>query len=224
MRGRTGTPWWTLVLVVLVVASLAVFAAPGDARKKGKRPKPTPAASIVPVPSVAPPASVPPSPSGPPAADPSPRPTPVDISSRLTSTLSAINLGGATVTITLYLWDPQTDERQPLDFTLDLAPADSISQMVFPGFYSVTFTGVADAALECTFMTGFTKEILMNPTQEALDSIAPAELDFAILSSDVLVVDPTVDVQSADDLRIATAPLCLGPDARAELGRILGGE
>lgn len=224
MHGRTATARWSLVLVALVVAALAAVAGPSEARKSRKRPTPVPAASTVPVPSAVPSASAEPSPSGSPAAVASPRPTPMDISSRLTSKLSAINVGTATVTATLYLWDPQSDQRQPLDVTLELGPSDAMSQMVLPGFYSVTFSGVGDADLECTFLLGFTKEILMNLTQEALDNLPAAERDFVILTSDVLVVDPAFDVTSGADLRVATSPLCLGPDARAELARALEGK
>ena len=118
-----------------------------------------------------------------------PSPAPLDVSAYLTATMSVVNLTDEPVDISIDIFSE--GENQGTVANLDIEPYGSIFQSVPETSYAVTFTRGASDPVTC-FMT-----------------LAEAgELAFTVVGTDILVIDPKVEVATPADLFVETSSLC----------------
>jgi hypothetical protein len=122
---------------------------------------------------------------------PSPRPTPMDISTYLTATIAALNIADAPVSVAVDFLDPDSGQVQESGIAIPLGPLDGISQRVLEATYVLTFSGDGRTPVSCTITLA-----------------AGAERDFVILADRVLIADPAATSVTGADLDVATSSLC----------------
>lgn len=186
------------VLAMLTFAGIVVacvnVAAPTDAPAATpsgpsltRAPSPSPAAQ--PTPTAEPTVTPSPTPRRTLAPGETPRPTPIDIGTLLTATLSVANLTGETVTILVEFYNEDGESQGQLD-TFEIGPYGSIIQDVLPASYGLTFERGAAEATSC------------------IVTVAEAqELFFTVVGEHVLVIDVAAP-DSSDVVFVPDSALC----------------
>jgi hypothetical protein len=177
-------------LAAIVVSGCITFSAEPTATPY---PAPTEIPMVTPAPTPAPatpePTAGPPTPTPDPNA--TPRPTAVDVAPYLTSDLTVINLGDATLRLTVALLDPDSTDEFVIG-TFEIQPEQVNSQAIIPALFRLDFgySGVADAG-SCTI------------------TIADGEqLQFAVVPQGVAITTSGPEPADPAEMIVATASRC----------------